>query len=91
MVTLISRIGSISKWPSQCTYNEIHMYIFHKLLHLAYIKTYQVVLNAPSTTVVVNTWSSNAKIQPLDIQNAKSLTFFPPFMKTGLFCNNAII
>ena len=51
----ISRVGSISKWPPRWLNYNLYVYISHKQIHFAYIKTYQVFLSIANSIRIANT------------------------------------
>ena len=85
VIHLISRVGSISKWPPHWIYFEINAYISHKPDHFAYIKTYQVFLSVANTIEVVSTCSRSLEIETTQCPKRKicfySFFFLPSCQK----------
>ena len=85
-VHLISRVGSILKWPPQWIYYNLHAYTSHKQFHFAYIKTYKVFLSVANSTRNANTCSGIADTtQP---RKWKIHHFFLSFFSTKTLLRN---
>ena len=87
VLRLISRVGSISKWPLQSIYYSLHAYISRKQVHFAYIKTYQVFLSIASSIEIVSTCSSITGVRNHSMfktQNLSSSFFLPFFLSKNI-------